>query len=126
MSIFDDWDGEAWEDDGSSWTDDEVADNIQDYDWSNIGDSFDTDWYFDTGTGSGFDSSMWGNNLGTTNQDTLNLSNPSYNYNYSGDGSGTWGNIGGSVTGVLKDLFTKGTTANTVGQVGATLLYTNC
>ena len=121
MSIFDDWGGEAWEDDGSSWTDDEVANNIQDYDWSNLVDSFDTGWDFGTGTGSGFDSSMWGNDYGT-NSSSLDLSNPSYNYDYSGDGSGTWGNVGGSVTGVLKDLFTKGTTANTIGQVGAALL----
>ena len=115
MSIFDDWDGEAWEDDGSSWSDTEVGDNIQDYDWSNIGDIFDTGW------DSGFDSSNWGNyDNGSTG--SLDLSNPSYNYDYSGGDSNTWGNIEGSVKNVLSDLFTKGTTANTIGQVGAALL----
>lgn len=114
MGIFDDYDnGVAWEDDGSSWDDQQANQNITtDYNNNN------GDWSYDD----------WSqpdtmNNGGLNN--LFNLDNPSYNY--SGTGSVTpatadWGSAGGSIQSVLKDLFTKGTTSNTIGQLGTALL----
>jgi len=103
---------------------------------------------FNTGAGSGFDSGNWGGsstnnnynsfdnygsdydnlssifNTGNSTGGGFNLSDPSYNY--SGTGTVTpasWGtNAGGSISSVLQDLFTKGSTANNIGKVGAALL----
>lgn len=68
----------------------------------------------------------WTDNTNTynpyTNQtDGVQLKNPSYNYTPSTNLSSNWGGAGESVQGFLKDLFEKGSTTNTMGQLAAAL-----
>ena len=88
-----------WSEGNYDYTYGNVYDYGNDY-WNNLNNGVSSYGNLDTGVGSGFNSANWGVNPDTS----------------------SWGNIGGSVTGVLQDLFTKGTTANTIGQVGAALL----
>lgn len=121
--------------DFDNWFEDDFG---SDYDQSNLGDSSiqdGTNWgSLNNNNSSGTDFSTnydynneWNDYSGNTNTGLGNmfLSNPSYNY--SGSGSVTpatadWGSAGGSIQSVLKDLFTKGTTSNTIGQLGTALL----
>lgn len=120
MGIFDDWNGQEWEDTGESWTPEEQASNIETFpveDYSN------DNYQWDSGSvGGGI--SDWFNNGSTSGGDGgFDLSNPSYNYEAPPTSpTMNWGSMGGSIQNVLSDLFTKGTTANQIGQVGTALL----
>jgi len=99
--------------------------------WSDTGNEINTNTYADTPS-----DNYWGTinnnqsysnpaasygNWATPSEDTslntgwFDLSNPSYNYTQQT-------NPLGAVSGVLNDLFTKGTTANSLGQLGTALM----